>query len=269
MGQDASPLGNSFAPPPSAFPPAPRAVRLRYLPYGIILTVLLMAVVGVLLCMVSIVPQMLAASGDWLGAMVPGRITEKTMRGRSKNTYILRFTYQVDDQDCNSEMDVEEVSFEQVKVGDPVRVRVAPFLPGIGAIQEPKLSRSWNASCFVGFVVLWHSILVFIVWSVGRAAIRRRYLARHGLPTLGRISDKRVATGKGGGMFFLTYHYQVRKNPAGNPIDCTEHEATMMVTSKDFQAAQVGQLVTVLFDPANPDNSIIYRCGEYEVIGVS
>ena len=42
----------------------------------------------------------------------------------------------------------------------------------------------------------------------------------------------------------------------------------MSVVPKDYEALQFGQAVTVLFDPLHPDQSILYRCGEFAVAGV-
>jgi hypothetical protein len=128
----------------------------------------------------------------------------------------------------------------------------------ISTIESPKLSRSWNTYCFLLFAAMWNGMLVWMVWMVLRDAQSWRRLASHGTAVLGRITDKQMVHSRGW-KYILTYRF---------PGDGAEQEATMWVRRRDFEAIQVGQPVTVVFDPADPKNSLIYRCGEYAVVGL-
>jgi Protein of unknown function (DUF3592) len=252
---------NPFAPPPTAFPPAPRSVRLRAWPYGVILFFLVFAGVGVSLFAASFGRMAMVAIGRSFGVTVPGRVTDKTTLGRGNRARRLTFQFQVDGEDHTAQVSVDGASYDRVNIGDPVQVRVWPAWPGpSAAIEDPVLARSWSDVCFFGFAVLVNGILILLVGGLLRKARIWRNLARCGIATVGRITDKRVERGK---VNTLLVDYRYKSS------DGTERDGTQALNKNDYDALQVGQAVTVLFDPLNPKSSIIYRCCEFEVVGVS
>ena len=78
--------------------------------------------------------------------------------------------------------------------------------------------------------------------------------------SVGEKTAPRVARGK---VNTLLVDYRYKSS------DSTERDGTQALNKNDYDALQLGQAVTVLFDPLNPTSSIIYRCCEYEVVGVS
>lgn len=86
-----------------------------------------------------------------------------------------------------------------------------------------------------------------------------RFLARFGTPALAQVIDKWKKTR-------ATYrgHWAAIRFSA-NGVAWQVWTRTLRA---GYRQLAVGHVVTVLYDPANPANCIIYACGEYEVIGI-
>jgi hypothetical protein len=247
-----------YAPPPSVFPAPPRRVRLRPLPKLPLFFLLLFGGIGAAMFGLWFGDLAFVKAGRAYGITVPGRVTDKTGYGRRKAEHKIAFTYQVNGVDHASRMRVDDESAALVKVGDPVQVAVLSDWPDISAsIVEPKLAAPWSDFCFTGFVCLWNGMVLVLVMSLLRRVMAWRRLARQGTPTAGLILDKKMTGGRTG-TYLLTYQYQSDRGP---------HEAVMSVRAADYEALEVGARVTVLYDPGNPEHSLIYRCGEFFIDG--
>lgn len=83
-------------------------------------------------------------------------------------------------------------------------------------------------------------------WSAGRA-----FLLKHGVATVGTITHKR-AQAEDAALYFVRYGYGDTQSPPSS----FEHEE--QVTPGQWKRLEVGQPVTVLYDPARPDVSGLY-----------
>ena len=45
-----------------------------------------------------------------------------------------------------------------------------------------------------------------------------------------------------------------------------EREAGMDVPQPAYDSLQIGQEITVLYDPDDPQSNVIYRCGDFDVL---
>lgn len=134
-----------------------------------------------------------------------------------------------------------------VHIGQTLPVRYAPWFGGV-------LSQPWAAApgsriatlLFIGVLVL------LVTASLGRRLLHwlRGYLhlLQHGQATVGTITDKRTEA-EDAARYFLTYGYSA----AGEGLEREEQ-----VGAEQWKLFQVGQPVTVLFDPAQPAHAGLY-----------
>lgn len=128
-----------------------------------------------------------------------------------------------------------------VRLGQTLPVRSAPWFGDV-------LSQPWAASpgsrigtlLFIGVLVLLATVRLarrILVWLRGHL-----HLMRHGVATVGTITDKRTEV-EDAAHYFLTYGYSA----AGKGLEREEQ-----VGAEQWRLFQVGQPVTVLYDPASP-----------------
>ena len=261
MSSDAPSFGDSFTPPPSAFPPPPRAVRLRSIPWAGGCVVLFLAALGLGICPLTILPLTLSLFAKSAGESVPGVVTGKEKRGNRRSDYVVLFQFELDGLTHHAEVHVDPQTYSDTKIGEAIRVRALSFWPSKSAsIEEPPIGTPpnvWSASC-ITLVLIGVSVLVAAL-LISRARARK-HLARNGTPSHGMITAKRQMRGKGT-TYRLVFEYSIET--ADGPA---MREAEMDVTAKQFKSVSTGQAVTVLYDPERPERSMVYCFSEYQVL---
>jgi hypothetical protein len=255
MSQAPSFEGDSFSPPPATFPVPPRRVRLRSFPWILGGFLLFLALFNTCLCPVTMVPLALRGAAQWFGSEAPGEITDKSHRGPRRGTRLVQFRFQVNGKPHAAELNVDLHAYNAVKVGDAITVSFLSFWPGASAsITEPNIGVARGAYAAAAFVLMTSAVFVLLSTYLIRRAGQGRRLVRHGIVCVGKITRKQRL----GHNCRLTYSYST----------ATAMTATMDVTPQQFDSISIGQVVTVLYDPARPDNSIIYCFGDYRIVGI-
>jgi hypothetical protein len=255
----ASSIADVYAPKPSDFPSPPRRIRLRAFPTLTVAFAVSFIGVGLGLFVFSVVPILAACAATFIGATAPGTIVAHEKTGRKATIHRIQFTFPVDGETHHTHIDVDAPSFDSVRVGDPVTVRFLRLWPNVSAsIEEPPLARSWNDWCALIIVLFWNGATIIAFAGLVRFGARLRRLAISGTALHARIADKRVSPSRTN-TYIVIYRFRTS--------DGVDHEASRQVSKADFDALAIGQVVTVLYDRDNPDSSIIYRCGEYQVFG--
>ncbi len=245
---------NGSAPAPHEFPSAPRRVRLRGRWYPTILNFVFFAAIAAFLCGGFNSP--LVWGGHWFGVDVPGRIAAKEVGGKRGTVYHCTFTFRVGDQDYTTTANVEKATYDRLNIDGPVQVRFLPVCPGPSAAIEPPAPNPY----FGGWVIFCVAISIGIYLPSLRTSIIHRNLVKSGIATLCRVTDKRVSRSHWF-TYQVTYWY--------NATDGTERRWTMTVPMDKYNTLQVGDTVMVLFDPTNTASSVIYRCAEFEIVGMA
>ena len=122
--------------------------------------------------------------------------------------------------------------------------------------------RSYSDSIWgpvIAFV--WSGFVAMFTWQTIAQHVSRRNLARFGTPVFGQIKRKEILSRRGPGRFRISFRYQAN--------DGVEHDATMDVGEADYNAIEIDQNVTVLYNPNRPKRSMIYCFADYEVIGMA
>jgi hypothetical protein len=249
----------SFAPPPGEFPPTPRKVRLRRPPLFPVAFVAIFAAAGIAIIVFWLVPLVLSYAAIFIGATAPGEITRVEKSGNRKTRYRLHYTFKAEEAPLSSHYDVDKSTFDSIKVGDPITVRFLRLCPEISAaIDEPAYSRSTNDCCFTLFVLVWNSFVAMMLFVMLREARVRFNLAKFGTATLGRVANKEIRHGKST-QYIIRYRFR--------SADGAERESTNATTKANYDALAIGAPVTVLYNPEKPDQNVIYRFGDFDVIG--
>jgi hypothetical protein len=261
---------NARSPRPKAFPPVPRPLRWRRFPFWSF--VILVPISGALVTafVYLIVPILLKACAAPLGETVAGKISEKSVYHGKKGTprYQITYTYQVEESNFASTMQVDEHVYQRINVGDRAQIRLLRFAPIASAyLTSPAVNESLDASCALSFSGLASLFTVWAFYSEFVKHRRRREVVRNGIAVVGHITEKQIYKGRTS-QYVLTYRYRLPKGAFDRNTKRIDHEDKTWVSEHDYEASRVGEEVTVLYDPIHPKRSILYRFAEYAIVGL-
>lgn len=109
------------------------------------------------------------------------------------------------------------------------------------------------------FAIFWNGMGLWIIYAVLSSACRERAVLAGGDIAVGRVTGKKIVKGK-----HTSYLLMVAYN-AGNG---DEHSTKASVTRREHDAANVGDEVTVFYDPARPRRGVVYEYCPYAVRGL-
>jgi Protein of unknown function (DUF3592) len=176
----------------------------------------------------------------------------------------VKFTYFVKGVEYSAEDTVDEAALEGLHMGTPVKVRVLSGWPKQPLLVEP-VGRSGRGSGFyLALAWLGNIALVLLVRVCLRRPLRQRALVCEGVATEGMIVGKEAGSGRRAS-HAVQYSYHAPRY--GMALADREWHVRMLVSREDFEAAQVGAAVTVLYDPRQPSRSLIYPFADYEAVG--
>jgi hypothetical protein len=266
------------APLPQPLPPPPRAVRRRpgrgWLLGRVPLVVRLLGLAGVGLLLAAL--WLLGSSSvvALFGTTVPGKVTGLVPAppgGASAPR--VQFAYHVGIQEYAAEEPVDERAFAKLYEGAPVKVKVLRPWPGQPRLVEPPRPSERHPVALLGLAVVWNAAAAAMLWRHLRKPLAQRRLVREGLATPGSVVAK---DGDGRPPWLVQFCYQAptrgltREAAAGGAdgaaVAMKEWQVIMQVGRKEFEAAQVGAAVTVLYDPRKPSHSLVYPFAEYEAV---
>lgn len=196
------------------------------------------------------------------GPIVPGTIIERytDINNDRKTIYFLRCRYSLNDQTYTRNELVSLNTYNRVSTGADARVQVSPILPGKDSLILLPGKSPWEdvIILLLGSVVL-NGLMGVTVWHVVVVPWRRKQLVIKGTPISGRLVNKVLVTSSRMTYYQLLYEFQ----PPG-------HEDTVSgkqyVREDDWKAVKIGKAVTVLYDPDNVKNSVLYRYADFEVL---
>ncbi|HYT94541.1 MAG TPA: DUF3592 domain-containing protein [Gemmataceae bacterium] len=254
-------------------PPPPRVVGrrrgrrgfLRHIP----LTLLLLCVAGLGLLLLAFWFLTFSILVTLFGMTVPGEVTGKSPvpeQGRREGR--IEFNYYVKGVEYSSEDGVDQGPFEGLQVGSRVKVRVLSGWPNRPLLVEPVGHTGRHGGLYLWFAILGNIALWVVARRYLREPLRQRALVRTGVATEGVIVCKEVV-GEKRPVWTVQYCYRapchgVSLAEEGRAVAEKEWQVMMLVRPKDFQAAQVGATMTILYDPQRPSRSLIYSFAEYE-----
>jgi hypothetical protein len=274
---DLHPEGLASLDVPQRLPPPPRVAVRRPGRRGLLghvpLALWLLCVAGVGLLLLAL---WLAAS-SWavrlFGMTVPGEVTGRADGARGAREGRVRFTYHVKEEEYSAEDAVDEGALEGLHAGMPVKVRVLPGWPRHPLLVEPAGRSGRGGGFYLGLALLGNAALGAFLRLYLRDPLRRRALVREGVATRGVVVSKETGGGRRPS-WAVQYCYRAPRYGAahasgganeGRPaVAEKEWQVRMAVRPADFELAQVGAPLTILYDPRQPSRSVIYAFAEYE-----
>jgi hypothetical protein len=209
----------------------------------------------------------------WFGVTVDGEVTGKSdLPERGVRGGRLKFTYHVRGEEYSAEDTVDEDALDSLHVGAAVKVRVLSGWPDHPQLVEPSGRAGRGRGLWLGLAVLGNVALGTLFRRCLREPLRQRALVREGVATEGVIVRKEVRGGRRLSRAIQFCYRAPRYGVAreGDEVRAAvadkEWQVRMPVGRVDFEAAQVGDAVTVLYDPRQPSRSLIYPFADYEAV---
>ena len=206
------------------------------------------------------------------GPIVTAQIVD---RYREANTdkdgwrHYLRYRATISGREVTSRELVDEKSYSQVQVGSTAPLRVSPILPGWDSVLLLPGRNVWGIVVGLGFVSLLMLVgTAVMVWFIFILPARRRNLVINGVPASGRLTDKRKTTSARTQSYFFAYEFSPAPPTASvgsDARDATFITGEQLVRGSEWEEPRIGDTFTVLFDPKNPQFSILYRYADFEV----
>ena len=219
-----------------------------------------------------------AIAVSWFGEVVPGKVVARhILTGGQRPPYRIEYSYVANGRNLKSEASVNKERYNSLGVGEITKVRFLSLYPNWGvqlvSPYESLLNDTLSRLLWATICTFWFST---ITWGIFIAPISRRFLIAKGLPTVGRIIESRTAVGQSTTLV-LRYEYSTSAHSNISPMNVCQPKAHDQAPKGTFQGRttvakdsnkniQIGDFVTVLFNPRRPRRSIIYKLADYEVV---
>jgi Protein of unknown function (DUF3592) len=251
----------------ASIPPPPRRVRRRrgYLP------IVMRCVFVVLLLMFTSVVSRVAFGTVrllWFSQLLPATVTtaEVAADGRGR-TWDITLAYQYGGADYAETVRTGRREGEELKAGDAVQVQVLPERPDRPQLYDPRYPARFVTvlMCVIGLMPV--AMTARALWDLTVVPWQLRRLLRDGTVTTGVIAGKETVRGRQP-TYNVTYQYPAPPPPAAGVATAVRETmcATMTVPQEDYQAAEVGDAVAVIYCPERPRASVVPRFADYEFV---
>jgi hypothetical protein len=214
----------------------------------------------------------IGATGYWLflwlwaffGTDLKGHVTNmhtsRTSKGRT--VYNVKYSYEMAGQTKTASQGVSRTYYEYLQGLDQESPEITIRHLAIWPYHHDEIRTGtgglWGQ---IGFLTLWvgfwDSIMSVFLYQLWIKPLRTRQLYKRGQSTTGTLTRKRAQRGRGT-RYFLSYTYRIFD---GSLLT----SETEIWSSADWDAAKVGQQVTVLYAEAKPKRSTVYEYGGYTV----
>jgi len=200
------------------------------------------------------------------GEDVPARITQhQVYESKGTKHYSLDYRFFISDKSYADNEAVNLDEYTSLKDGDPIKVRTLPDFGGFGHIvllptraidQQIFVSRDL---CLVlaGTSFFFYLIIEMAVWAT---FVPVKILVQSGQATLATIVEKTtVDGGKYGPSYRLRYKFTPRsKTGSRKDLDSVVF-GTKFVSLADWNATNIDDVLTVLYDPIHPEINCLYK----------
>ena len=199
------------------------------------------------------------AGTDIPGVVTGAKITHSTKRGTH---YVLKYQYQVAGQTKSGSGNVERAVYDRFQPLNQVDPGITLRYFAIGPLEHEGICEGTSFGNELGLLaflaLFWDALVGMMAHQLWVKPLQRRWLYQHGAATTGKLLSKRLRAGKSRS-YYLKYEF--KDAVMGRPFIVE----TKVWKRTDWELANEGQAVTVLYAPDNPKRSTVYEFGGYKV----
>ncbi len=199
------------------------------------------------------------ASGPIVPCQIVNRYTEYDKEDRKTRHYLI-YRYTASGQQHTERELVEQNVYEQQPLQSTLRVQISPIWPGHDSALIAPGNNIWEDVWTLGSAsIILIAGMVAMSWFIYIVPSKGPKLISHGVPVRGVLTDKKQSVGHETVLNDLYYEYQ----PNGSAevlVGCQR------VQQLDWDGANVGENYTVLVDPQNMQQSVLYQYADYQAI---
>jgi hypothetical protein len=224
--------------------------------------------IGFFLIYACIINSNLPYWGQYLPATVTN-LDKQEFAGRpSYNQYNVRVTY----RSGPTNITVSKETYDSLHVGESNRIRIRT-LPNLPTFIDPIVivdGRPKDTGEFGRFIlsmtILWNALMFTFIWfGVGiNEQLRCRYLTKFGQPAGGHVTGKDIVKGKSRS-YFVNYEFVCKGQRDGKTVKSTQ-SGRMKITAQEYDRITTGESISVLFNPKNTAQSLVYQFDQYLVV---
>lgn len=199
----------------------------------------------------------------FFGETVEGTVTGTSSTSDDDGTsYSLDYAFRYDFTTYAGQSTVSQGMYETAKEGDAVRVRVHPLFPEWGSHLDDLDETELELPFLAVFTLFWNAIMAVFVWIAYVHPARLRSLLRYGAVAEGHIASREMRSGKK-----TTWTIRFRFVPMGSSVATpgVPVDGTMSVGRGDYEHANEGNHVTVVYDARKPSRCVVYDYAPYEI----
>lgn len=198
--------------------------------------------------------------GDMNALKVRGHITLAHVVGRhitegKSKAYYLDYTFDGNGIWVDGAESVGEDEYSDTQPGTAIEVTFLPSRPQtyrLGTVTQERIQAQQSKW-------LWGELGAFVFFSlllIGTEATFRQHLSllRDGSAVAGTVTDRSISPSQKA--FFVTYQFTVDGRFA---VESRSHSKKVTCTQSFYEQTELGQVLTVLYNPARPSQNIPYR----------
>lgn len=183
--------------------------------------------------------------------------TDPTSEGKS---YSVAYTFRGGQTDHQVEYEITEAEYQATSQGQTVPVKYLALGPKVYSIALlPGRNPMPNYAFLAVFTLGWNGVVFGILYMAYILPKIRRSLYREGEATVGKITNKRVDEGEGT-LYTLFYEFTLDPLVSSQTIG-----GRVQVSKAEYEAANIGDELTILYNPHKPRFNVSYRHGGYGV----
>lgn len=201
--------------------------------------------------------------GDLSALKAHGRTTyahvaDKHITHGKSDTYYLDYTFDGDGTWVDGDKSVGRDEYEDTRPGEPIEVTFLPSRPEthrLGTVTQARIQKRQGGW-------LWGGLAAFAFFGLllaGVEATFRRHLTllRDGSVAAGTVTDRSTSPiSSSQKAFFVTYQFTAEGRFA---VASRSYSKKVTCSQRFYEQAELGQVLTILYHPAHPSQSIPYR----------
>lgn len=212
-------------------------------------------VIGPVILTVALYMALVAYAGSNVTATVTAK--DKQYDSESGTSYELKYDYSFAGTSYKGSGTTSKNTWNELAPGSHITLKLLPPFPHLGQQILDGNQPWWSVTFMFGFGLVWTA---FMLIPLNFAYIKPHKLAnvmKSGKVCRGRIAQKSI-TGDDKDEYNLHYEYEP------SPGLCIVEKAS--VSKEQYERAEIGEKVCIVYDPESPRTSLIHRYSDFQVI---